>query len=572
MNKKIYFLLAVALFALLCAACSGGGRDVSEETSAVTAETAVETVPITGKDGQTITDPGIFAWFKNGSELIHRDSFEVETKDSIAVSMAKNEMEGFQLILASAAGHTDVRCELGTLTDGKGHTLVGTVFVAFETYIKSAGKSLGQRGYLPTALMEQDDPYLCGKFDLVAGRSKTVYVLFRTGEDTVAGEYSGKISVTEGGSAVFEGDIRVTVWDIMYDEATRGIHMFGYGYSSRPGNLYCPTYDSYEKPASAPDMLERQDLIEIYCDFLVDYRITPYSLPLGGFGLQEEKAAKYLNDPRVSLTVLWGSQCGDLKGQYRIAEKNNWLDKIAFMEYDEPHEESHVDYIIGRIADSNRFFPTMKHFNALIKDLRKDGKNIIERLAPYTSIHCVKAHLFSGEIAESMLKLKEERGDTIMWYVCGDEPVSMIDGLPCIPGTEKRVLFWQQYLFDLDGFLMWQTCMWGNGDDIWEEGYGEKRIKPIGSGTGPTANGVFLYWHPVTQMPLSTLGLEAMRDGIEDYQLIMLADEYLGRDETMKYVNLITTGHSKFTRDSAYLLEVRNDLAKAVEAALKGLK
>ncbi|MBO7376909.1 MAG: hypothetical protein J6V01_07380, partial [Clostridia bacterium] len=192
MSKKVYFLLAIALFALLCAACSGGGRDVSEETSAGTAETAVETVPITGKDGQMITDPGIFAWFKNGSELIHRDSFEVETKDSIAVSMAKNEMEGFQLILASAAGHTDVRCELGALTDGKGHTLDGTVFVAFETYIKSAGKSLGQRGYLPTALMEQDDPYLCGKFDLVAGRSKTVYVLFRTGEDTVAGEYSGK--------------------------------------------------------------------------------------------------------------------------------------------------------------------------------------------------------------------------------------------------------------------------------------------------------------------------------------------------------------------------------------------
>ncbi|MBR5768043.1 MAG: DUF4091 domain-containing protein, partial [Clostridia bacterium] len=330
------------------------------------------------------------------------------------------------------------------------------------------------------------------------------------------------------------------------------------------------TYNDDTLPDGAPDMYRLPDLIEKYCDILVDYRITPYSLPLGSFGLAEEKAAKYLDNPRVSLTVLWGTQQGDLAEQYKIAEKNNWLHKIAFMEYDEPHDESHMDSILFQISNYNRYFPTTLHFNAIICNMVKDGQNIIERLAPYTTLHCVKAQLFSGEIAESMLKLKEERGDKIMWYVCGDEPVSMIDGLPSIPGTEKRVLFWQQYFFNLDGFLMWQSCDWENADNIWEENYGEKRITPIGAGLSPTGNGIFLYWHPDTKEPVPTLGLEAMRDGIEDYQLIMLADEYLGREEAMKYVERITTGHSKFTRDSDFLLQVRDELAAAVEAAAAG--
>ncbi|MBQ7604467.1 MAG: DUF4091 domain-containing protein [Clostridia bacterium] len=578
---KIALLASAAILAsVICAACTGtepGPAVVTDGTETPAAATKpVVTVPIKGKSGSEINDRRLHAWFENGSALIHRDDFEVGDSDSVSVSMAKNEMEGFQLILASAVTHEGVRCELEALSDGAGNTLNGTVNVAYETYIKSAGKSLGMRGYVPTALLDQDDSYVGGSFDVIAGRSKTLYIRFITELDTAPGEYKGKISVVQGENVLFEGEISVNVWNITYDEATRGIHTFGYGWASQfdPNNYYyCgPTYDRDTLPKGAPDMYKYPELSEIYCDFLIDYRITPTYLPLSANGLLDEKAEKYLDNPRVNLVGLNELQQNNLAAQYARAAERGWLGKISFSQYDEPHEEWHLQTIINSINRTNRYFPTTLHFNALIRDMRKDGQNIIERLAPYTTLHCVKAQLFTGQIAETMVKFKEERGDTILWYVCGDEPVSMIDGLPSIPGTWKRILFWQEYFFNLDGFLMWQTCMWSNEDNIWEENYGEKRITPIGAGLGPTANGIFLYWHPETKMPVPTLGLEAMRDGIEDYQLIMLADEYLGRGEAMKYVERITTGHSKFTRDSAYLLEVRNDLAKAVEAALNGLK
>jgi hypothetical protein len=308
--------------------------------------------------------------------------------------------------------------------------------------------------------------------------------------------------------------------------------------------------------------------LEIYCDALVDYRISPYYLPVGEEGVLDERAAKYLDNPRVSLTVLWGDQQKDLAVQYFEAEERGWLDKIAFLEYDEPHEEEHMNSIFNQMVNYNRRWPTMLHFNALIKDMPKDGKNIIERLATYTTLHCFVAKGFEGEVAETMLKMKEERGDTIMWYVCGDEPANMVDGLPCIPGTEKRVLFWEQYLFNLDGFLMWQTCMWEGIEDIWADGYEEQRLRPASSPDGATANGVFFYWHPETKMPLYTLGLEAMRDGIEDFQLLRMAEELLGREATLAYVTQVATSRTEYTKDADVLMAVRNALADAVEAAL----
>ncbi len=552
----------LALLLVLCTAVACGDdkervSDATDDPAGVTTQDRTDTSPTESdknQNGEDIPEANLRAWFEYGTNLTRRDKFSVETTDSIAISMAKNEMEGFQLLLASTKNYEDLRCEVSALSDGKGNTLMGEVSVVFNTLITSVGKSDGQLGYTPTAIMNQDDSYVGGTFDMIAGRSKTLYVLYETDENTVAGTYTGRLEVKQGDAVLFAGDVSVTVWDIYYDEATRGIHMFGYG-SSWPHSL----------PASAPHLRrDYPELLEVYCDALVNYRMTPYRLPVGQNGLLDEKAAKYLDNPRVSLTVLWEAQQSNLKAQYELAKERGWLDKVAFLCYDEPHAEDHVQNILAKVAGYQRSFPTKRIFNPLIIDIPSGSQNIVDRLASVSNIHCVKQQLFDGEIAESMLKLKEERGDTIMWYVCGDEPKSMADGLPSIPGTEKRVLFWSQYRYNLDGFLMWSTDWWFRHDDIWEEGYEEKPLKPGYDKGDLTGNGVHFYWHPETKKPLYTLGLEAMRDGIEDYQLLCMAEDLLGRETVLKYVTHVTRSRTDYTKDDAVVMEVRNALANAL--------
>jgi hypothetical protein len=115
---------------------------------------------------------------------------------------------------------------------------------------------------------------------------------------------------------------------------------------------------------------------------------------------------------------------------------------------------------------------------------------------------------------------------------------------------------------------MWSTDWWFRQDDIWEEGYQEGAQRPENNNTGPTGNGVHLYWHPETKMPVYTLGLDAMRDGIEDYQLLAMAEELFGREAVMEYVNQVVRSRTDYTKDDAVVMQVRDALASAVQEAL----
>jgi hypothetical protein len=77
-----------------------------------------------------------------------------------------------------------------------------------------------------------------------------------------------------------------------------------------------------------------------------------------------------------------------------------------------------------------------------------------------------------------------------------------------------------------------------------------------------------IYWHPVTGDPLSSLTFEANRDGIEDFQLLRMAEALLGKEVAMSYAERITTANNVYTKDASLLAQVRLELGNAVEAAL----
>jgi urease gamma subunit len=76
-----------------------------------------------------------------------------------------------------------------------------------------------------------------------------------------------------------------------------------------------------------------------------------------------------------------------------------------------------------------------------------------------------------------------------------------------------------------------------------------------------------IYWDPITKMPVGGLGLESARDGMEDFQLMRMAEKVLGKDAVMAYVHRITTSVTEFTSDAELLNQVKLELANALLAA-----
>ena len=88
-------------------------------------------------------------------------------------------------------------------------------------------------------MLPSDDEYQGGVFDVAKNTCRTLYVSFRTDENTVPGTYSGTLKVGKNGEEILSGDVTVRVRNVYYDEKTECLTMLGLGYDKKNGD---PTY------------------------------------------------------------------------------------------------------------------------------------------------------------------------------------------------------------------------------------------------------------------------------------------------------------------------------------------
>ena len=70
--------------------------------------------------------------------------------------------------------------------------------------------------------------------------------------------------------------------------------------------------------------------------------------------------------------------------------------------------------------------------------------------------------------------------------------------------------------------------------------------------------------------PISTIRLEGIRDGIEDYQMLCMLEKKLGTEAVQNLISKITTSVVTYTNDDDYIHAVRVRLGDMVEQAMRG--
>ncbi len=570
MKAKLIAAIAVIAAAVFAVACSHAGRSDQSGTPETT-EKPAEDVNVSG-------------WFDYGTALYLRDSFTPGDKKSIEIQMAQNEKEGFEYIVVSDGYIENLRVELPPLSDGSGNTISGTVYIARQIYVNIADLT-HKRGYTPEVLLAQDDPYQGGSFYLKAGRAKTVYVQFVTDKNTVPGLYSGTLELKQGETVLLSGEVSVNVRDVYCDDKTECLTFFDYRYAKYDTGFGGPG------PDSAPDMDDGHysqfvgvevdvdkayETRQKYVDYMLDNRLSPATLPLkDGLADDIELVRKYMDNPRLTLTGITG---GNTETQAKIAADNGWFDKVSVMVGDEPTTEDALRLAKEKALLVSRRTGITKMtcaFGIMYTRYLLDMDPILaERMSEFTTFYCPDVYTAFGHqpTLDFMHRMREEQGATLFWYDAGPaygDTEKRPHILTCASGLEKRIIFWQQYMLDIDGFLYYHTTKWNQYLDFWDPDY-EDTQKPFpkpGGVEGYEGGGVLMYWHPVTQDPVGSLTLESVRDGIEDFQLMRMAERAVGRDEVMKYVNRITTGHTEFTSDGDLFEKVRSELFEIVEKA-----
>jgi hypothetical protein len=166
-----------------------------------------------------------------------------------------------------------------------------------------------------------------------------------------------------------------------------------------------------------------------------------------------------------------------------------------------------------------------------------------------------------GTFSERMTAYKN-RGDKLWWFISWDVKAPYANYFTQTDGVTHRVLFWQQKDCGVDGFLYNSVNFWYNGDP-WENSLTNTKY--------PGVYGEAVLVYPGARLgidgPVSSLRLEAMRDGIEDFEYLTMLEEKLGTSAAKKYISMVSESVTTYTHDGDVFANARIALGDAVEKA-----
>ena len=493
-------------------------------------------------------------------KVFREDDYSAQTRAAVAVSAARNEYVSAQVVIETPWRAVTVKeIRLSDLT-GPGGTVIPASALKWERvdYIRTTSTPpyYAERGlgWYPDPLMP------AGEFT-VEQRSRTpVWITLKTPKECPPGRYSGTITIVPDRLKPTVLPLNLTVWDFaLTDQAhLRTLTWLGggllrqfYGYDWSPeGNR------------------EQDEAYRRYAELLLDHRLGPggecATLAPGG------QNGKY-DFTSVDNTLQWVTAKGmnafilgtapnlgrehkttygpefirDFSGMIRAYSDHlrdkGWLDMAYVYVYDEAPRSA---------------WPEVKKIDRAIKDAAPDLRILqclnepegVKELTGFADVFDVYvAQYHKTGVADSQAKGAEA------WLAICCYPMEHPNFFIEYPLVDLRVTPWLCWKYHARGFEYWSPNSWG----INSSRKGEKW--PAASWTANAfgrynGDGYLVYPGP-NGVPYSSIRLETLRNGFEDYEYFWTLDELARRAEK--------AGKTGPLLDEAHRLLTLDDIVKA---------
>ena len=536
-----------------------------------------------GGNGMTVTeepqkaaneDANLKLTFGNGI-----DRYTPDTDLGVAVTdvmyCAKNEIEFTQFALKSKNGHSDLSVSISDFTNAKGEKLRTEIYCQDFITITDSRSTVEK-------IADVMSPVLDG-IDIKAGEFRPFGIKAYPGEDATAGLYEATVTVKDAdGKEVKKALVFLNVWDFVLPSESNTRSSFGlFSYAIGESST-----------ASAEERYKN------YYDYFIENRMNPSLLP---YDITDERAVEYLDDPRVNSFLAGGEGYGgsydttdqQLIDRYATLSQNeDWMAKAYFYYDDEPLPwtkdnvntvQMQVNSIKTNYEHVRQLFPNAKliipnHYNEITDDDPNQmafGEDIVGFCMQYSTILCPHMWMFAdpsitpsgsfwytneqiarfGALKDRIdAKLASDPEAEFWWYSSDNPRDGMCNIYISKSGMECRVLFWQQYLYDADGFLYWDISDFG-------------KVNSRNTHMSDVYAGLLCYQNKIykTDEAVGSVRVEMIRDGIEDFDYLHLIEDKYGREVAMEYVEKITTNLIYYTNDSTELEEVRMEMGELLQ-------
>ena len=492
---------------------------------------------------------------------VFRDKFfEGTIGEPARISAARDEYESVQaVVIAYDKALEDVEVSVSGLPVEVTLNLVDYVKTRKPAY------EVAYVGWWPDPLMDMKP------FDVPAGGIQPIWITVHPKEDTPAGVYSGEITIKPANAPVTTMPLEVRVWDFALPKESHlktAFALFEHEIGAWYGG-YTP------------------EIRRAYYQFLLEHRINPtniYSkapvpsmedLPfclergLNAFSLTytHNKSGEDRQELKKMLTELQD----DLKA-------NGSWSKAYIYGFDEirPEKYGELRDMYGWIKEQ---FPDLPRMCTVVPN--EDLKGFVDIWVPLTAN-------FNQKDAEEYTKA----GDQVWWYVCCNPGAPYPNFFVDYPAIDPRIIFWMNWKYHVPGFLYYAMNMWTSNrspqasteqipqeDPAVRQAIREgKRWPEVPWNTFTFANfngdGHLIYPGPGGK-PLSSIRLECIRDGIEDYEYLYLLNDlvsrgkgspaFLAKGKRLLGMEEVVRSQTDYTLDPEALLKSREAIARTIE-------
>lgn len=547
-------------------------------------------------------DATLDLYFETPMRKVGRSDTVSTGKFAYEMRLAKNETESCQAILTatekrtglvpelSAFRHERFDCELDAeILDSYYYDVnVFHDLVADSSFKKnSLGKPSGYiydghyvGDYYPDPL-----PKITGPVEIKAGNSKMFMINVTSQKDSLPGMYRATLTFRdESGNVVKSAYVYAYVWDFELPDGTYSVTDFGtsasYGISK-----------GYERETCAT----RPELYIKYFDMMLDYNITPTSIP---FDITDDRADAYMDDPRVTSFIFDGpgnvnlgshSDAQNIAAYNKIKDNELWMSKAYIHGVDEPYGESGVakireqyekySQLLGRdavkimipLAGNNSYYDRATKTD--IWEVTLQNSNIFcpqslaflpQRESPLTNPSFTRMEVFTalGENLDRIEALRAAGTHDLWWYICCQPQLPWANFFLNYHGIANRIVLWQQFMYNVDGLLYWSVS-------AWDQAEGSVSLRKT------LSDGVLIYFSELfgyPTEPVPSYRLVQVRDGLDDFDYLSIAEELCGRAAVDKVLANVTTGMLKYTEDPNVLDAARDALAEMIVEAQAKLK
>ncbi|MBR9999279.1 MAG: DUF4091 domain-containing protein, partial [Cyclobacteriaceae bacterium] len=468
--------------------------------------------------------------------------------------VARGEHASFQFVVRSRLNISGLKLEVGDLKNG--HNVLSDIRVGYVDYVRigrntpnaSRDKLFSVNGLYPDPIVERPG------MDISADETQPVWVTVRIPGETPAGKYTGEVILSgKAGEETFE--VKKSVWIQVYPVTIKHTSLWVTNwYTTSPHNLELIFGEKNIEPYSG----RYWTFIKLLADKMAEYRqnvalISPLMLTEYNLDRQGNYQFDFSRFDQTVEIFREAGVLGRIEGGHLGTREGGWVsDFVVFV----PRVEKDTTYFrkLSISTDSAQNFYS-RFIPALTGHLKKKGwdqiymqhlmdEPIPENIDTYTEVaKFIKNLAPELKIVEAchskdldntvniwvpqldymhqdydFYKARADAGDEIWFYTCLNPKGEYANRFIELPLIKTRILHWINYRYQIPGYLHWGFDFWRG--DPYEE---TTSIQTEGGTILPGGDAWIVY--PGDGVIHSSIRLEAMRDGIVDYELLKMLGE-----------------------------------------------